>query len=183
MPGSVALMRTGPGFFVGMLMAFADTNNFYDRYDSRLIQQLSVDDNSTNSGASVLSALLADAQAEILTAALRGSIYTVDQLNTLVASGDTALVRLNCDLAMKLLVGRRVSGIPTALQDILKRAEDMLDALRVGKRVLNVAVNRGADTPAILVSTGLQLSNLGDITQGDFWSNRTGTNTVDQPGT
>ena len=163
-------------------MAYASSTDFANRYDSRLIQQLSVDDNSTTSGSGVISALLADAQAEILTATLKGSIYTADELTALVATGDTALVRLNCDLALKMLVGRRVGGVPPALLDIVKRAEDMVDALRSGKRVLNIAINRAADTPAVVVSTGLQMSNAGDITQNEFWSNRIGTNTVDAPG-
>ena len=164
-------------------MAYASSTDFANRYDSRLIQQLSVDDNSTSSGGTVISALLDDAQAEILTATLKGSIYTAGQLTALVATGDTALVRLNCDLALKLLVGRRVGGIPPALTDLIKRAEDMLDALRSGKRVLNIAINRQADGPAIVVSTGLEQSNAGDITQNEFWSNRLGTNTVSAPGT
>lgn len=182
-PGSVAFDANGTGFFLLVrFMSFATVANFTDRYDARLLQQLSVDDNSTTSSASVLSVMLSDADAEIRSAVLKGSIYTVDAINALVASGDTALVRLNCDLAMKMLAGRRVTGLPSALQDAIKRAEDMLDALRTGKRVLNIAINRGADTPSVVTSTGLQMSNLGDITQNEFWSNRLGTNTVDAPG-
>jgi phage gp36-like protein len=164
-------------------MAYASSIDFANRYDSRLLQQLSVDDNSTSIGGTVISALLDDAQAEILTATLKGSIYTAGQLTALVAAGDTALMRLNCDLALKLLVGRRVGGIPSFLADIIKRAEDMLEALRSGERVLNIVANRGADMPSVIVSTGLQQSNAGDITQSEFWSNRLGTNTVDAPGT
>lgn len=163
-------------------MAYADTSNFFARYDSRLLAQLSNDANSTSSNVTNLSVMLEDGAAEILTAALKGSIYTAGQLSALVASGDTQLVRLNCDVALKFLCARRVGGVPKTLQDIIKRTDDMLDALRSGAKVLNVATNRAADTPIVVISTGLQQSNLGDITQNEFWSNRLGTNSVDAPG-
>ena len=152
------------------------------RYDSRLIKQLSIDDNSTNSGSSI-AVLLSDAEAEIMTAVLQGSIYTPAELQALVSSGDTQLLRLNCDVALRMMAERRVGGIPSALADIVKRATDLLDAIRQGKRVLNVVTNRAADTPALLVTTGLQRQNLGDVTANDFWSNDRGTNTVNAPGT
>lgn len=176
-------MRTGPGFFFGAFMAFATSNDFYARYDGRLLAQLSSDDNTAVADSTVIAALLADAQAEIQTAALRGSIYTVAQLTALVASGDTALTRLSCDLAMKMLVGRRVGGIPSALADIIKRANDMLDLLAKGARVLNIQANRGADIPTVITTTGLQRKNLNDLTANEFWSDITGTSTVDSPGT
>lgn len=164
-------------------MAYADTSNFFDRYDARLIAQLSNDNNSTGANTTTIGVMLEDGKAEILTACLKGSIYSASDLDALVNSGDTQLVRLNCDVALKFLCDRRVGGTPKALQGIIDRANDMLDALRSGAKVLNVTTNRAADVPAVVVSTGVQQSNLGDITQNDFWSNRSGTNTVDYPGT
>ncbi len=161
-------------------MAFAALADFQARYDSRLIAQLSEDANTGTVNSANVTVLLADAYSMILAAVLRGSIYTTAQL---VATGDTMLVRLNCDVALKLLCARRAGGIPQAVQDIIKAANDMLSALESGGKVLNIAANRTADTPSVVISTRLQRQNLGDITANPFWSNDLGTNTVDAPGT
>lgn len=163
-------------------MAYATIADFQARYDVRLIAQLSDDGNSGVVNSANIQPLLEDGKYEIITSCLRGSIYTAAQLDALVASGDTVLVRLNCDLALKMLVSRRVGGIPTALTAIVKAADEFLDALRSGKRVLNIDLARAADTPGIVTTTGLQRHNLGDLTQNEFWSNCRGTNTTNGPG-
>jgi phage gp36-like protein len=166
-----------------MPTTWATSTDFTNRYDSRVVAQLSNDTNSTSANSLIIAALLADAASEIRAACLRGGIYTTDQLDALNNSGDTQLVRLNCDVAIKLLAKRRVGDIPQAVKDIVRRTEEFLDALRTGKKVLNISTNRAADLPAMVNTTGDQRYNLGDLTINEFWSDQYGTNSTSGRGT
>jgi len=159
-------------------MSFASISDFNNRYDSRVIAQLSNDTNSTAINNTVVQACLDDGNATILTAALQGSQYTVSDLASLLASGDTTLIRMNCDIALKYLSQRRGMGLSPGLREQVKDSFDLLDALRKGTKVFNVASNRNADTPAMVNITSTQSQNIGDLAGIDFFGGPSGTMTI-----
>lgn len=159
-------------------MSYATISDFNARYDSRVIAQLSNDTNSTSANSSNVQACLDDATAQINSAALHGSQYTVTQLTTLLATGDTMLVRMNCDLALDLIAQRRAMGLSGRLQEQVKRSLDLLEALQKGQRIFNIAANRSADTPAVVVLTCQQEANLNLPSSLPFLGGAQGTNTT-----
>jgi phage gp36-like protein len=150
-------------------MPYAASSDILARYDARRVGEL-VRDDATRASPSelatdpVLTALLADASAIVDSAALAGGRYSADDLSALAADpvGGPLLVRLVCDLAFGLLVSRR--GAPASDVDALapryKAANDVLEALRNGGRVLDVAgaiaagqpVNTQVDSDVTLVT-------------------------------
>lgn len=159
-------------------MAYADIDDFRNRYDSRFIDQLSSDDNSTAPDNDKIQASLDDAASKINLAVLQGSQYTISQLNALVAGGDTTLVRINCDLALSFLCQRRAMGLPSRFEGVLRGTFELLDMLRNGQRVLNVPENRTADLAAMVNNTALQNSNVQPLSSIPFFGGPKGTNTI-----
>lgn len=159
-------------------MSYCTIQQFQQRYDLRSVAQLSNDQNADTLNTTNAQAALDDATAEINTAALQGSQYQLSDLTSLVAAGDTQLVRLNADLAYRNLLDRRGQGLPPGLEARIKSSESMLDALRSGARILNVTTNRVADVPALVTRTADQDLNLGVLTGNDFFAGPTGTITI-----
>lgn len=159
-------------------VSYATIAQFQARYDARLVAQWSNDTNGTTQTSANVQAALDDASAAILTACLQGSIYSASDLTTLVSGGDTALVRLCCDIAIGYMAERRGQGLPGQLQRQADEAGRMLDALRRGQRVLNVSANRAADVPATVTLTADERSNLGSLTASDFFGDVSGTATT-----
>jgi phage gp36-like protein len=160
-------------------LSYCSLSDLRARYDSRTLAQLSNDSNSTTASDNNQQVALNDAAAEIRTACLQGQIYTSDQLDALVASGDVQLVRMCCDIAVKFLASRRMDALTPSIQARIQASENMLEALRQGKRVLNIANNRHGETPALVTITSLQQTNTGDITANEFFGGAPGTLTVD----
>jgi len=83
----------------------------------------------------ILVAALERASYEVRTYAMRGGQYTAAQLDALQAGGDKSLVGLVCDIAVAILLARRMREIPESMRMQLSRANEMLAALRDGKQV------------------------------------------------
>lgn len=150
-------------------MGYATIANLESRFDRRVLAQLSNDAGGTSANTANQTTAIDDASAEILMAALQGGIYTSDQLDTLYAAGDKALIRLTCFLAAKNLYKRRGMGVPPSLKDDAKQADDLLEQLRKGMRVFNVSANRSGELPAIVSLTSTQQNNLGSLTDSTFF--------------
>lgn len=159
-------------------MAYANIDDLMRRYDARVVGQLSSDDNSTAPDNNNIQAALDDATSKINLAALQGSQYTVLQLQTLVAGGDTTLTRMNCDLALLFLAQRRSMGLPSKFEGVLRNTLELLDMLRKGQRVLNVPENRVADLAAMVNNTAQQNLNVQPLSSIPFFGGPRGTNTT-----
>jgi len=147
-------------------MAYATPTHLLARYNANRLGQLVKDDGTTASSSQLLTdpnlqAALDDGAGQIEMACLAGNRYQQTDLQTLVAAyglGPTSpqynsgslLVRLNCDLAYGCLVGRK--GMDAATQQAMAPrsawAESVLEQLRNGDRVFNVAINLSAGTPS-----------------------------------
>lgn len=159
-------------------MSYAAIVDFQARYDTRVIAQLSSDNNAGTINTIAVQACLDDATAMINSAALQGSQYTADELTSLVTSGDTMLLRMNCDLALNLLSQRRAMGLSGRIAEQVKRSLDLLEALQKGQRIFNVTANRTADVPAIVVTSLDQASNLNLGANISFFGGSAGTPTT-----
>lgn len=162
-------------------MSYATIAQLQDRYDARLIAQLSNDLNSTGVVTSRVQAALDDASADLLRACLKGSIYASTDLDTLVASGDTSLVRLVSDGAMRNLARRRGMARHEGLEAAFERWDKALRDLSNGLAILNVQTNREADTPSLVVLSCLEQQNLNVLTNTSFF-NSSGTRTTQGDG-
>ena len=130
-------------------MPYATQQDLFDRYDRRVLSQLSNDGNSGDENPAAIAAALEDASSEINSAAMQGSVYTTDDLDNLSGTARSILIWLTCTLAAMGIASRRVQGLPPDVRQSRERAEKTLEAMRQGGRVFDVARNRNADTPSV----------------------------------
>ncbi len=161
---------------------YAQISDLQARYDSRLIAQLSTDDNSGTLDSSVVNVALSDGSYEFNAAVLQGSIYTVSDIQALQSTGDTLVTRIVCDIAMRNMYARRGKKIPAFIESQIDRSDKLLEALRTGKRVLNVQVNRSADVISQASITFTGASNITPLASIPILGGATGTLTVNMPG-
>jgi phage gp36-like protein len=144
---------------------YATATDLTKRFDARVIgdlvndQNTRVDPTSLATNANVLAAL-DDATSIINSAVLVANRYDVDDLAAMKDIDAALLIRLTCNLAYGLLVMRRGQSVEKLdpYQDALK----MLDHLRAGDRVFNIAGNEDAGNvqgsfPSSSVYSSLQL--------------------------
>ena len=122
-------------------MAFITVPQLLDYYDIRVIQQYASDSgtpitaNDLPSNTKLLE-ILGAASEVIAAAALVGARYSPTQLQDLSESTTTGylLRRLTADIAMAMIVGRRVRGVTEVDKVVPARAwaEQQLDLLRTG---------------------------------------------------
>jgi phage gp36-like protein len=126
---------------------WASTSQMATRYDERTLRGLISDDDdlaATVTEGGVLDALLEDATGVIQSAVYQGRTYTSDQMATLTAS--PLLIRLVCDIAIKMLFARRARDMPSAVQQNYDEAMDILDEIRKGVRVFDSVQNAASQT-------------------------------------
>ncbi len=159
------------------MASYCTIAQLYERYDKRMVDQLSNDANTTAPNAGNVQAAIDDGAADILTATLRGKQYTAIQLDVLVASGDKVLVRLNADIAMRHMARRRGLGVAQGLESAFERSEKFLRQLSGGDRVLNIDANRSGDTPEVVISQNIQTLARTDpmVFNNDFFRGLPGT--------
>jgi len=133
-----------------MALPYADTDDFAKCFDIRALNELcsDTDADGSYSGNSLLTEMLTQASYDIQTYALRGSVYTAEELDTIATAGDRSLVRLTCVLACEMLLIRRMGTIPDAIRREVDKAYGTLADLRDGKRVFGQL----ADTKAAAVN-------------------------------
>lgn len=134
-------------------MAYATLENLLDRFDQRTVAQLASDANAPAADLannSRIAAALADGAGMINSAVMVAGLYTTEQLTTLTGDDAEFLTRLNCELAMGFLLGRRPEKYgDEGVQKLLDRAEQQLDLLRQGSRIFNIEAVKEAGQPTI----------------------------------
>ena len=151
---------------------------FYQRNDQRIINQLSNDADSDVNLNDYIQAQLDDATDWIRGAAIQGNAYTSDELDTLVATGATVLIRMCSDVALRNIYSRRGQGVPQAVEDSTKATYDLIDALRNGDNVLAVEGRESARKPNLVTNTAVQNNNLNVLVNSDFFNEPTADRTV-----
>lgn len=165
-------------------MSYAQPSDMLARKDARRLGDLVSDTGVRVSSASlltdpVLQAALDDAQALIDAAILRGQRYLPAELLALLppatpTSSYQLLIRLNCDLAYGLLVGRRGYSRSDTLNQApgYEEALGMVEALADGQRIfpdITGVPQAGVGLPAVTLSQNVALVSsltrvFGDLT-------------------
>lgn len=157
-------------------MSYATITDFTNAYDSRILGDLVSDSNVRVIqlfGNPVLQAILDQAAGQIDTAAYQSQRYSNLDLTSLTGQDLAVLVRLNVDIGYGLLRQRR--GERLQLYPQVLKAEQMLEDLRLGKRVFAVGGAEVAGNPAnnfpSLAYFG-QLNMMVDYATRRYFSNR-----------
>lgn len=127
--------------------AYASYSDLEASLDAQVIAQLCSDLGSPMLGANPVTTYALERATGIVQAYARvGSIYTDTDLTALAAANDPLLVNIVVDLAVEFLFQRRAMKITPAVDERLKRAYSMLEALRDGKMIFGAlakAANAG----------------------------------------
>ena len=102
-----------------------------------------------------------------------GSIYTDSDLTTLSAARDPLLMTLVVDLAVEALFQRRAMKITPAVEQRLKQAYSMLEALRDGKMIFG-ALPKAAEAglPAVQATPLQTAAWYGGVSNSSFFRPR-----------
>lgn len=158
-------------------MSFATVAQFRQRYDTRLIDQLSNDADSPTAVTANIQAALDDGEAKIKSYALQGGVYTEAQLDDLAASGDTYLLRLETDLAICMMKNRRGEGVSAEFRDdVCDEAKEELEKLKNGEVVLNIA--GVATLPELVELSEGEVANIDQPSSDEFFGGPVRTPTI-----
>lgn len=161
------------------MASFCTIRQFYQRYDQGLINQLSNDAHSDLNLNDYIQAALDDGTDTIRGAAIQGNAYTSVELDALVATGSTILIRMCADVAIRNIYGRRGEGISEGLAESTQGTLDLIEALRKGDNILAVEGRESARKPALVTLTAVETGNLDVMTNTDFFNGPTATRTTD----
>lgn len=137
-------------------MSYATPAQLLQRYDARTIGDLVSDSGDQVTPTALLSdanllAQLDDASGEIESALLQAGRYSAGDLSGLLTSNSNTrfvLIRLTCDIAMRLLAERRPwYELNDAYQRRVANADATLDKLRKGERVFDLEPVKDAGLP------------------------------------
>lgn len=134
-------------------MAFASASDLVARYDERIVADLASDSGvpvTDISNDARIAAALDDGAGRILAACLNGQIYSEDDLDALTGSSASLLKRINCELTIVFLMGRRPEKFASdEYRQAMESAEMYLEQLRKGERLFNVAGAKDSTVPEI----------------------------------
>ena len=133
------------------MTAYATYADLEAALDAQIIAQLCSDLGSPMLGSNPVTTHALERATGIVQAYTRvGNIYTDLDLTTLSAAHDPLLMTLVVDLAVEALFQRRAMKITPAVEQRLKQAYSMLEALRDGKMIFGtVAKAASAGVPAV----------------------------------
>lgn len=160
---------------------YASLTQYLQRFDSRTSGGLSSDNGRGVANDGNITAALLDASAEITAAISVGGAYSPSVINTLVASGDTMLVRICCNLAFGLLNIRR-GTLPEGAEVIYKSGQDSLVQLRKGQKILNVPSTQAAPVLSIARNSSQANANLLPMTSCPFLGGPSDDRSTTDPG-
>lgn len=155
-------------------MAYATYADLEKELDARIIAELASDSgNDAPPPNPITTMALERASAMVASYARVGNIYTDTDLTALATAGDWLLVGLVCDLATEVLFQRRAMKIPPAVEDRMKRAHELLEALRDGRQIFG-AVAKAADAglPEVRATPLNTLAYYNQVSSSGFFPSR-----------
>lgn len=160
------------------MASYCTIKQFFQRTDQRLVSDLSNDANADINLNDYIQAQLDDATDWIRGAAIQGNAYTSTELDTLVATGATVLIRMCRDMALRYIYERRGQGVPPDVDKSTQPTMDLIDKLRKGDNVLAVEGREGARKPALITTTAVENGNLDVMINTTFFNEPTATRTT-----
>jgi phage gp36-like protein len=146
-------------------MALASGSDLVQRFDIRLIGDLATDSGSTLPEDEVaahpnVAAALEDAMGEMVVALLVGGKYTEAELLGLTGYSLAHARRINCDIAMALLVKRRPIVEEERASEIAKQSREHLKQLREGANVFGIPANVDSGNLSLASMSTVDITNL-----------------------
>lgn len=151
-------------------MAIASGSDFTDRFDIRLIGDLATDRGETLSEEevkthpSVLTAL-DDAMGEMVVALVVGQRYGESDLLGLTGYSLSHAKRINCDIAMALMIKRRPIVSEEQAAEIAKQSRDHLRRLRDGENVFGIPEVVESGNLSLATPSSVDITNLNLLTE------------------
>lgn len=151
-------------------MALADGSDFIKRYDVRLIGDLATDSGSTlaeddvATHPNVLTAL-EDALGEIVVALMVGQRYSEAELLGLTGYSLAHAKRIQCDIAMDLMVKRRPIVDEDRAKDIARQSREHLKRLSDGENVFGIPAVVDSGNLALALPSTVDIENLNLLTE------------------
>lgn len=151
-------------------MALATGSDLIERYDVRLIGDLATDLGSTLPTEEVpnhpnVLAALEDAMGEMVVALVVGQKYTEDELLGLTGYSLSHAKRINCDIAMALLIKRRPIVAEDQAESVSKQSRDHLKRLRDGENVFGIPAVVEAGNLSLSTPSSVDITNLNLLTE------------------
>jgi len=145
-----------------------------ESFDSRMIKQLSSYTGSPQSSVdnSTVTNAIEKASAEVQSFALRGGLYSAENLASLQSDDDWTLKTLVATLTMKHLFRGKTGNIPPDMQAMVAEASQTLEELRDGKRVFNFTTNHTAGKAKVHVIGVSTRGNLNMPSDSRFFPDR-----------
>lgn len=146
-------------------MAICSPADFLLRYDARVVGELVSDANSRVSAVdlatnTVVLTILADAEADVITALLTGGRYSEGDLTGLTGSSLTKAKRVISDISIEYLKERRGNRDPERAKGERENALAPLDRLRRGENVFNLTPQIEAGLADVDGPTTLEFQDL-----------------------
>lgn len=151
-------------------MALAAGSDLTARFDIRLIADLATDSGSTLDSGDVAThpnvlAALEDAMGEMVVALQVGGRYTEADLTGLTGYSLAHAKRINCDIAMALLIKRRPIVGEEEAAGIAKQSREHLKRLADGENVFGIADVIEAGDVQLTAPSTVEITNLNLLTE------------------
>jgi|LakMenEpi03Aug12_release.lakeMendotaPanAssembly.Ray.scaffolds.fasta_scaffold878666_1 hypothetical protein len=157
--------------------AYAAYSDLEESLDADIIAQLCGDAGTAMPGPNPITTMALERATGIVRSYIRvGGIYSEDEITALNTAGDAVLKMLVVDLATEILYQRRGVKITPAIEQRIKQAYTMLEALRDGKALFgSVTSNVAAGTPIVKAVPTANLGWYNKVSNSNFFPYRRGT--------
>lgn len=158
--------------------SYISTAELIESFDSRMVFQLAsysgspIADVSALASSAVALNAIEKASAEVESYAMRGGIYSTQNLTDLQTADDWSLKSLVSTLAMKHLFRGKTGNLPPDMAAMIGEATQTLEDLREGKRVFNLDSTHTAGQAKLFVISANIRGNLNMPSDSRYFPNR-----------
>ena len=158
--------------------SYISTAELIESFDSRMVFQLASYSGSPIADASALASsavalnAIEKASAEVQSYAMRGGIYSTQNLTDLQTADDWSLKSLVSTLTMKHLFRGKTGNLPPDMAAMVAEATQTLEDLREGKRVFNLDSTHTAGQAKLFVISANIRGNLNMPSDSRYFPDR-----------
>jgi hypothetical protein len=155
--------------------SYISTAELIESFDSRMVYQLvsydGTPETDLTTNAAALNAI-EKASAEVESYALRGGLYSAENLSDLKAADDWSLKTLTATLTLKWLFRGKTGNVPPDMAAMIAEATQLLEDLREGKRVFNLGTTHSAGKASVHIVSSTVRGNLNMPSDSQYFPQR-----------
>ena len=158
--------------------SYISTAELIESFDERMVFQLAsysgtplANASALSSNASALNAI-EKASSEVESYAMRGGLYTAQNLLDLQTADDWSLKALTATLTMKWLFRGKTGNVPPDMAAMIAEATQTREDLRTGQRVFNLSTTHSAGKAGINVISSSARGYLNSPSDSRFFPDR-----------